>query len=324
MNTVGHKGEGESVWLGWFLYTILQKFIPICIARDDQDRAERYSATANELAANIEKHGWDGSWYRRAYFDDGTPLGSAENDECKIDSIAQSWSVISGIGTLHRAEEAMKAVENYLVDREAGIIKLLAPPFGIGPLEPGYIKGYIPGVRENGGQYTHAAIWAILALAKLGQGDKAGELYHLINPINHARTDKEAMRYKVEPYVASADIYAVDPNRGRGGWSWYTGASGWMYRVAIEYILGIKKEGDKLYFNPCIPKEWPEFQVEYKLSRTIYQIHVLNPERVNTGVKKYISNGQDIHEGYISLSDDGKEHVIQIIMGKTDHNPSAD
>jgi len=318
MNTVGNKGEGESVWLGWFLYTVLQKFIPICIARDDKDKADKYSAIADDIAANIEKNAWDGSWYRRAYFDDGTPLGSAENSECRIDSIAQSWSVISGVGRLHRSEEAMKAVENHLVDREAGIIKLLAPPFGGGDLEPGYIKGYIPGVRENGGQYTHAAIWTILAFAKLGHGDKAGELFHLINPINHSLTSMEAMRYKVEPYVVAADIYAVEPNSGRGGWSWYTGAAGWMYRVGIEHILGIKKDSSKLYFDPCIPKEWPEFQVFYRLPQTVYQINVLNPERVNKGVARIISNGQEIYDGYITLVDDGEEHIIQVVLGKTE------
>lgn len=323
MNTVGNKGEGESVWLGWFLYKVLQKFIPICQARNDTARAEKFSAIADQIVENIEKNAWDGSWYRRAYFDDGTPLGSAENNECKIDSIAQSWSVISGAGRPHRAEEAMQAVDNYLVDREAGVIKLLAPPFDTGHLNPGYIKGYIPGVRENGGQYTHAAVWTILAFAQLGHGDKVGELFHLINPINHTRTLLEAMRYKVEPYVAAADIYAVEPNRGRGGWSWYTGAAGWMYRVGIEHILGIKKEGGKLYFNPCIPKEWPEFQVVYRLPQTVYQIRILNPERVNTGVRRVISNGREIYEGYISLVDDGEEHQIQVIMGKTEEIPMA-
>jgi len=210
----------------------------------------------------------------------------------------------------------MQAVDNYLVDREAGIIKLLTPPFGDGHLEPGYIKGYVPGVRENGGQYTHAAVWAILAFAKLGYGDKAGELFSLINPINHALTPMDAMRYKTEPYVVAADVYAVYPNAGRGGWSWYTGAAGWMYRVGTEHILGIKKAGDKLYFDPCIPKDWPEFQVQYRLAQTLYRIYVRNPERVNKGVKKVVINGQEVPEGYISLVDDGKGHKVEVIMGK--------
>ncbi|MFZ5640150.1 MAG: GH36-type glycosyl hydrolase domain-containing protein, partial [Bacillota bacterium] len=316
MNKVGSGGKGESVWLAWFLYSVLRKFVPICMDRNDEQRAERYSVIAEELAGAIEKNAWDGSWYRRAYFDDGTPLGSAENTECKIDAIAQSWAVISGVGKPSRAEEAMQAVDNYLVDREAGIIKLLTPPFGDGHLEPGYIKGYVPGVRENGGQYTHAAVWAILAFAKLGYGDKAGELFSLINPINHALTPMDAMRYKTEPYVVAADVYAVYPNAGRGGWSWYTGAAGWMYRVGTEHILGIKKAGDKLYFDPCIPKDWPEFQVQYRLAQTLYRIYVRNPERVNKGVKKVVINGQEVPEGYISLVDDGKGHKVEVIMGK--------
>ncbi|GAB4267917.1 GH36-type glycosyl hydrolase domain-containing protein [Thermincola ferriacetica] len=320
MNTVGNKGKGESVWLGWFIYTVLQRFIPVCLAQSDEKRAQKYAAVADNLAEAIEKNGWDGSWYRRAYFDDGTPLGSAANTECKIDSIAQSWSVISGIGKPHRAEEAMQAVEKYLVDREAGIIKLLTPPFNEGYLEPGYIKGYVPGVRENGGQYTHAAVWTILAFAKLGQGDKAGELFHLINPINHTRTTIEAMRYKAEPYVVAADVYAVYPYAGRGGWSWYTGAAGWMYRVGIEHILGIKKVGANLYFDPCIPKKWPEFQVQYRLSKTLYRIHVCNPEGINKGVKTVMVDGQQVPEGYIPLVDDGQEHIVEVIMGKTEEN----
>ncbi|MFA5881448.1 MAG: glucoamylase family protein, partial [Eubacteriales bacterium] len=307
MNCVGNKGKGESVWLGWFLYTVLQRFMPICKSRGDEQTAERYSEIADNIAKSIEKNAWDGSWYRRAYFDDGTPLGSAENTECKIDSIAQSWSVISGIGTPHRAEEAMQAVNNYLIDREAGIIKLLTPPFDNGPLQPGYIKGYVPGGRENGGQYTHAAIWTILAFAKLGMGDKVGELFSLINPINHTRTLKDCVRYEIEPYVVAGDVYAASPNTGRGGWSWYTGAAGWMYRVGIEYIIGIKKIGASLYFDPCIPKDWPEIQVQYRLGQTLYRIHIQNPERVNMGVKKVIINGREVPDGRVPLEDNGKE-----------------
>ncbi|MFZ3171371.1 MAG: glucoamylase family protein [Carboxydocellales bacterium] len=316
MNTVGKHGKGESVWLGWFLYTVLQRFIPICTARNELQKAEQFALIADQLAEAIEKNAWDGSWYRRAYFDDGTPLGSAENSECKIDSLAQSWSVISGRGKLHRAAEAMQAVDNYLVDREAGIIKLLTPPFGDGHLQPGYIKGYIPGVRENGGQYTHAAVWTVMAFAKLGMGDKVWELFHLINPINHARTPMETMRYKVEPYVLAADVYAVHPNNGRGGWSWYTGAAGWMYRVGLEHVLGIRKVGARLYFDPCIPKDWPEFQVVYRLPKTLYLIRVQNPLRVNQGVHKLIINSQEAPVGYVSLVDDGREYIVEIIMGK--------
>ena len=320
MNTVGNKGKGESVWLGWFLYTVLQGFIPICIAQNDEQRAQRYSEIADNIAEAIEKHAWDGSWYRRAYFDDGTPLGSAENTECKIDAIAQSWSVISGLGRPNRVEEAMKAVDNYLVDRESGIIKLLAPPFEDGFLQPGYIKGYGPGIRENGGQYTHAAIWTILAFAKLGMGDKARELFDLINPINHTRTLTDCMRYKIEPYVVAADVYAVHPNKGRGGWSWYTGAAGWMYRVGIENILGIKRVGANLYFNPCIPKDWQEFQIQYRLPKTLYRIMIKNPEGVNQGVKKILINDKEFPEAYVPLVDDGREYMVEVIMGRITEN----
>ncbi len=315
MNKVGNLGKGESVWLAWFLYKVLQRFIPICKARSDDELVEKYSSLANNIAEAIEKNAWDGSWYRRAYFDDGTALGSAGNLECKIDAIAQSWSVISGIGKPQRAEEAMKALENYLIDREAGIIKLLTPPFGDGDLQPGYIKGYVPGVRENGGQYTHAAVWTIMAFAMLGYGNKACEYFSLVNPVNHALTTMDAMRYKVEPYVLAADVYAVSPNTGRGGWSWYTGAAGWMYRVGLEHILGLKKVGNQLHFNPCIPKEWQDFQMEYHFLNTIYRINVKNPGRVSKGVKETVLDEEIVSKDYISLVDDGKEHIVEVIMG---------
>lgn len=316
MNKVGNQGKGESVWLGWFLYKVLQRFIPICEQRQDLQRSEKYAAIAEKLAEAIEANAWDGSWYRRAYFDDGTPLGSAENSECRIDAIAQSWSVISGVGRPHRAEEAMQAVDKHLVDREAGIIKLLAPPFDQGDLQPGYIKGYVPGVRENGGQYTHAAVWTVLAFAKLGQGDKVGELFSLINPINHSLNRMEALRYKVEPYVVAADVYAVHPNRGRGGWSWYTGAAGWMYRVGIAHILGFKKSGDYIYLDPCIPKDWRKLRVNFKSANSLYRIHIMNPDGVNKGIKSMTMDGQPVD--YININDDGQEHIIEVIMGKTD------
>lgn len=315
MNKVGHKGRGESVWLAWFLCTVLERFIPICQAQGESERAKRYGELRRQLAEAVEKQAWDGSWYRRAYFDDGTPLGSGSNSECKIDAIAQSWAVISGLGRLQRAREAMLAVENYLVDREAGIIKLLAPPFAEGPLEPGYIKGYVPGVRENGGQYTHAAVWTVLAFALLGQGDKAGQLLSLLNPINHARTTIEAMRYKVEPYVLAADVYAVTPNTGRGGWTWYTGAAGWFYRVVIEHILGISKQGNCLSFNPCIPKNWEEYMVDYRFGTSLYQIEIRNPEGVNCGVKAIWLDESMVEGNSIELQDDGKEHRLVVLLG---------
>jgi len=316
MNTVGNKGKGESVWLGWFLYTTLSKFIPICQARGDEERAERYRQLSQQMVEHIEKNAWDGSWYRRAYFDDGTPMGSAQNSECKIDAIAQSWSVISGAAKSSRAQEAMEALEHYLVKRDEGLIMLLTPPFDEGELKPGYIKGYVPGVRENGGQYTHAAVWVILAFAKMGDGDKAWGLYNMINPINHARTRMEAARYKVEPYVMAADVYAVHPHVGRGGWTWYTGAAGWMYRVGIEHILGLKKQGDKLIIDPCIPKKWSEYTIEYRYMETKYTITVKNPKGVNRGVKSIQIDGTFSASNTVPLYNDKVEHVVEVIMGE--------
>lgn len=318
MNTVGNKGKGESVWLGWFLYVILRRFVPICMARNDGERAERYSIIAGEIIDAIEKNAWDGSWYRRAYFDDGTPLGSIQNPECRIDSLSQSWAAISGAAKTQRVEEAMNAVEKYLVDRDEGIIKLLTPPFDASDLEPGYIKGYVPGVRENGGQYTHAAIWVIYAFSSIGKGDKAWELFHLINPINHARTQIELARYKVEPYAVAADVLAVAPHAGRGGWTWYTGAAGWVYRAGIEHILGIKKAGHDIRMDPCIPRDWNEYSIKYKFGRTLYDIRVKNPDGVNKGVKVLTIDGKTYSDNVIKLADDGKEHSVEVLMGRKD------
>jgi len=314
MNKVGNKGKGESVWLGWFLSSILNSFIPICQKYGDEERAELYRKNLDNIVQSIEKHAWDGSWYRRAYFDDGKPLGSNQNSECKIDSLAQSWAAITGFGDINRTREALKAVQYYLIDKEEGIIKLLTPAFNDGDLEPGYIKGYVPGVRENGGQYTHAAVWVILAFAKMGEGDKAYQLYNMITPINHSCSPIEAARYKTEPYVMAADVYAIPPNTGRGGWTWYTGAAGWMYRVGVEYILGIKKRGDKLLIDPCIPSDWTEYSVVYKYGNARYNISVKNPNRVNKGVKKVTVDNKEVKDNVIYLVDDGKEHVVIVEM----------
>lgn len=315
MNTVGNKGKGESIWLGWFLYTTLTRFIPICEVRKDIKRVERYKRISQEIVNAIEKNAWDGGWYLRAYFDDGTPMGSAQNTECKIDSLGQSWSVISGAGRPHRSKEAMEAVEHYLIKRDEGLIMLLTPPFDQGELNPGYIKGYVPGVRENGGQYTHAAVWVIMAFAKMGNGDKAWELFNLINPINHARTPIEAARYKVEPYVMAADVYAVHPHIGRGGWTWYTGAAGWMYRVGIEHILGLKKRGETLMIDPCIPKVWDEYRMEYRYMDTKYSICVSNPNEINKGVKSVKLDGILLENKTIPLVNDKKEHCVEVVLG---------
>ena len=317
MNTVGNKGCGESVWLGWFLICILHKFMPICKLMKDFQREEKYREAAARLLENIEREAWDGSWYRRAYFDDGTPLGSVQNTECRIDSIAQSWSVISGVARPQRMQEAMVAVQKYLVDRYEGIIKLLAPPFDEGLLQPGYIKGYVPGVRENGGQYTHAAAWVVLAFAKLGMGDKASELFHMLNPVNHTRTSIEYSRYKVEPYVMAADVYAVHPHTGRGGWTWYTGAAGWLYKVGLENIAGFSKKGDRLYIDPCIPHGWSRFEIVYHSGKATYNIEVRNPDGVSSGVVYISVDGRPCPEGFISLSDDGGDHRVEVVMGET-------
>lgn len=303
MSTVGNKGKGESVWLGWFLYSILSNFEEIARYMNDEETAIKYDERKEFIKENIEKNAWDGSWYRRAYFDDGTPLGSRENPECQIDSLAQSWAVISGAGKDVRIKEAMKAVDDNLVKKDKGMILLLTPPFDDSSLQPGYIKGYVPGVRENGGQYTHAAVWVILALTKLKLGNKAVNYYSMINPINHARSKLECMLYKVEPYVMSADVYIKEPHGGRGGWSWYTGASGWMYRVGIENILGIKKIKDKGYkIEPCIPCEWDKYEVKIKNSNEEYFIKVHKEKMLsmeNVAEIKTFINGEEVLDNII-------------------------
>ncbi len=315
MNTVGNGGKGESVWLGWFLCTTLQKFIPICIKQGDRDKADRYQGLIERVTESIEMNAWDGNWYKRAFFDNGAPLGSANNRECKIDSLAQTWSVISRQGDPVRVKKAMDSLEDYLVMREEGLIKLLTPPFDDGELEPGYIKGYVPGVRENGGQYTHAAAWVIIAFAMLGEGEKAFELFGLINPVNHSRTDREYSVYKVEPYVIAADVYSVYPHVGRGGWTWYTGSSGWVYQAGVESILGFRKNDGKLMINPCIPKKWQEFTIAYRYGTATYRITVKNPKNISRGVHETIVDGVKQQENEIILAEDGKDHTVEIIMG---------
>ncbi len=314
MNLVGVGGKGESVWLGWFLYCVLLRMLPVCSYMGDEQRAEEYREKADKIIQALEAEAWDGSWYRRAYFDDGTPLGSIENDECRIDSLSQSWAAISSAARSGRVEEAMSAVEKYLIDRKNGLIKLLTPPFYDGNLNPGYIKGYLPGVRENGGQYTHAATWVIYAFSKLGHGEQAWDLFNMVNPVNHSRTDMERMTYKVEPYVMAADVYAVYPNEGRGGWTWYTGAAGWMYRIGLEHILGIKKQGDILILEPCIPKKLKEYSVRYTFGSSVYEITIKNESHKNTTVRQIIEDGRSMEGNRLELKDDGKSHIVEAIM----------
>ena len=275
MNIVGQHGKGESVWLGFFLYDVLIQFTQVAQARGDQSFVDHCRGEAAQLRRKLEQNGWDGGWYRRAYFDDGSPLGSTNNTECQIDSIAQSWSVLSGAGDSARVLLAMEALDQRLVRREYGLIQLLDPPFDKSPLNPGYIKGYVPGVRENGGQYTHAAIWATMAFARLGDSRRAWELFRMINPVNHSGSAEEIAIYKVEPYVMAADVYALPPHTGRGGWTWYTGSAAWMYRLIVESLIGLRLEIDKLYITPCLPEDWDGFKVHYRYRETVYHIDVV-------------------------------------------------
>ncbi len=307
MNMVGAQGKGESVWLGFFLYDVLIEFAKIANMRGDRPFVERCNDEAAQLKVNIEKHGWDGGWYRRAYFDDGMPLGSAGNAECQIDSISQSWSVLSGAGDADRSATAMEAVDKRLVRREHGLIQLLDPPFDKSDLNPGYIKGYVPGVRENGGQYTHGAIWAAMAFARLGDGRRAWELLRMINPVNHAISLEDTETYKVEPYVVAADVYAVSPHIGRGGWTWYTGSAGWMYRLILESLLGLRLEKDKLRIAPCLPEDWETFKIHYRHRETIYHI------TVQVGGRKGVTvDGVVQPESVIPLVDDHREHWVDV------------
>jgi cyclic beta-1,2-glucan synthetase len=315
MNRVGPLGKGESVWVGWFLHTTLARFAPLCEQRNESNRSERYLKHLESLKQALEEHGWDGDWYKRAYFDDGTPLGSVQNEECRIDSIVQSWGVISGVAENHRAVRAMAAVEEYLIRRGDGLVILFTPPFDRSALDPGYIKGYVPGVRENGGQYTHAAIWTLIAYAMLGDGERAGELFSLLNPINHASTRAGLHKYKVEPYVAVGDVYAVPPHTGRGGWTWYTGSASWMYRAGLESILGFKLRGERLQIDPCIPQGWREFEITYRRGKTIYKIKVSNPQALHRGVASLEMDDIKLEGNEIALTDDGLTHAVQVVLG---------
>ena len=303
MNRVGEGGQGTSVWLGWLLVATIDRMAPLADARDPA-RAARWRAHRDQVVQAIERDGWDGAWYRRGTFDDGTPLGSAASDECRIDSIAQSWAVLSGAAEPARARAAMDSMTEHLVRPDPGLALLFTPPFDRTPLDPGYIKGYPPGLRENGGQYSHAAMWAILAQCGLGDGDAAGALFALVNPINHALTPEDAARYKVEPYVVAADVYSTAPHAGRGGWTWYTGSAGWMYRAGIEGLLGLTRAGQSLTFAPCFPKEWPQMQATIMLGETRLQVSIVNPGRSGRGVASADLDGAalDVVDGRLTLA----------------------
>ena len=317
-STVGNKGKGESVWLGFFLYKILDGFIEVCKKRveegkEDANIIEKFEKIKLDLKRALNTKGWDGRWFKRAFMDDGSALGSMENEECRIDSIAQSWSIISNAGDNDKKYISMESLENHLIDKENGIIKLLDPPFEKGKLEPGYIKAYLPGVRENGGQYTHAACWVIIAQTMLGFGDKALELYRMINPIEHSRTKDTCNKYKVEPYSMPADIYGASNLAGRGGWTLYTGSASWYYDAGIEYILGLKIENGVMKFEPCIPKDWKEYLIRYKWGKSIYNIKIKNPNQKNTGVEKVFLNGNEVENG-IRLDGNNRIFNIEVIM----------
>jgi hypothetical protein len=314
MNRVGHHGRGESTWLGFFLHGILKDFAEEAGGRGDHARRDRYRSEAGRLASRLED-AWDGEWYRRGYYDDGTPLGSAQNDECRIDSIAQSWAVLSGAVPQHFAERAMDAVRTALVSRGSQLLLLLDPPFDRSTQDPGYIKGYPPGVRENGGQYTHAAAWVVMALARLGGGDEVAEIFHMLNPINHARTPAGVEHYKAEPYVLAGDVYAGAPHAGRAGWSWYTGSAAWMYRAGVESMLGLRRHGDSFTIDPCIPASWPGYEIAWRVGATKYLIAVENPHRQCRGVARVTLDDADVPGGAIPLAYDGETHRVRVVLG---------
>ena len=316
MNRVGEGGQGESVWLGWFLHTNLRAFAPIAEARNEPGRALAWRTHMTELAAALERHGWDGGWYRRAYFDDGTPLGTDSGDECRIDSIAQSWAVLSGAADPERAVRAMSAVESDLIRPESRLVLLFTPPFDRTPLEPGYIKGYVPGIRENGGQYTHAAVWTAIAFAELGDGDRATAIFQMINPILHTAIREDMQRYGAEPYVVAADVYAEPPHTGRGGWTWYTGAAGWLHRAGVEWILGVRLCDAVLYLDPAIPRDWPEYSIRLRHHSSTYEVRVENPHHATTGVESVELDGARLDpKAGIKLVDDGGTHRVRVVLG---------
>jgi len=314
MNRVGIHGKGESVWLGFFMCEVLKQFSVLARLRGDAEFVELCDAEGLRLRQCIEQHGWDGEWYRRAYFDDGTPLGSLVNSECQIDSIAQSWSVLSGVGSDRRSRIAMNSLYERLVRHDDAVVRLLDPPFEASTLDPGYVRGYVPGVRENGGQYTHGAIWAAMAFAALGERERAWELLNIINPANHGGSAAGMAIYKVEPYVVAADVYALKPHTGRGGWSWYTGSAGWMYRLMLESLLGLTRVGNTLSFVPCLPAEWKAFSVRYRYRQTVYHIDVSQYTACDDGAAGAMVrvDGVEQNKPGILLVDDRVEHLVEV------------
>ena len=310
MDKVGHEGRGESVWLAFFLFDVLTRFQEVAHVRKDQEFEDRCQKESFQLKKNIELNSWDGNWYMRAFFDDGTPLGSSKNDECKIDSIPQSWSVLSGAGSTAHSRTAMQSAYDFLVKKDSSVIQLFDPPFNMAIPNPGYIRGYLPGVRENGGQYTHAAVWLIMAAAALNDKQRVYDLIQMVNPLNHGSTVAGIKKYKTEPYVIAADVYAVENHVGRGGWTWYTGSAGWMYQLLAESFFGLRRTGNRLIINPCIPDSWNSFNIKYQFGETIYQLVFLRDPVVKEIKLSLDGIHQDSNE--IFLVNDGLIHEARI------------
>jgi cyclic beta-1,2-glucan synthetase len=314
MNRVGRGGKGESVWLAWFLAVTARDFRHLAELAHDNERASWCDDLVARLAKAVDQ-AWDGAWYRRAFFDDGTPLGSRENSECRIDAIAQSWAVIAGIGDPSRAKEALDSAVRELVRPEAGLMRLLWPPFDKADPDPGYIRAYPPGIRENGGQYTHGVLWTVQALAMLGQGDRALDLLSLLNPIHHARTPENVARYQVEPYVVAADVYDTADHVGRGGWTWYTGSASVMYRVVLERIVGVHREGNRLTIDPCVAKSWKRFEITYRDGEGTVHVVVENPRGVERGVTRVEVEGREVPDKIIPLTGEKRSREVRVEMG---------
>ncbi len=309
MNNVGRQGRGESVWLGFFLCEVLAEFEPIARRRGDSEFAAKCKRHADDLKKALEQNGWDGNWYLRAYFDDGTPLGSARNSECRIDAIAQSWAKLSGAADAARVECALDAVDQQLVDENGKLIRLLTPPFDTADPDPGYIRGYVPGVRENGGQYTHAAVWTVMAFFADKRIERAWQLFNLINPVRHAQQQADVETYKVEPYVIAADVLAVSPHTGRGGWTWYTGSAGWMYRLISESMLGLRRHGSTLLLEPNLPKSWSTLQIDYRFGEALYRIQMARDTQVRVEC-----DGVAQAEMSVALSPEKAVHEVKVYV----------
>jgi cellobiose phosphorylase len=314
MNLVGSEGKGESVWLAFFLYDVLNSMSVLAAEHGDQAFSEFCVDACEKLAKNIEENGWDGEWYRRAYFDNGDPLGSSVNSECQIDSIPQSWAVFSGVVQPKRAKMAMEQVDQKLIDREHAVVKLFSPPFDKSFPNPGYIKGYVPGVRENGGQYTHAAIWTAIAFALLKDKERAWELLGMINPVHHSDTPEKCATYKVEPFVMAGDVYTSPGLVGRGGWTWYTGSASWMYQLIVKHLLGIRLKVDRIYFDPCLPMSWPAWKLHYRYRETFYHITFIQAGSSDQVVSVTVDGVEQLEKA-LRLIDDRVEHSVEVKIG---------